>query len=386
KWQPAGAKTDDLQLEVVDLANRAARSRFVEMPHPLYDGDPNYVAPLKIAAMKALDPVKCPTYQHVKMRAVIAHRGGRPVGRMTAQFDTIYNEYHETKAGWIGHFESIDDASVAHALFDDGIQWLKDQGMEEVFGPANPTMNYQSGLLVENFDRPPFIDNLYNPRYYQALFESYGFAKAKDLLCWWVDSTEGMDTKKRQRIVRIAERIKKREGITIRSASIKDADAEIERIHQLFNGAWQKNWGNCPVPKHEFIELAQDLKQVVIEDLLIFVMVDDRVVGFCLTVPNIVEKMPRNGHLFPFGWTKLVFGLKKTKYLRLYLLGTLPEYRKRGLESIMFAETLLRAKRLGYTGGEVGWTLEDNDLVNRAIESMEGHIDRRYRIYGIDLK
>ena len=389
KWKPAPPtrreKPADVQLEVLDLNKAKDRVRFIDMPAPIYAGDPNYVAPLRIDILKTLNPAKFPPFKHIEMRAFLAHRNGRPVGRMTAQYDKIYNDYHETTAGWVGYFESIDDPDVAHALFDDGIAWLKDQGMVEVFGPANPTMNYQSGLLIENFERPAVIETLYNPRYYEALFNSYGFGKAKDLYAWWMDVSNGMDSPKRKRILRIAERIKKREGITIRNASVKHADREIELIHELFTAGWQKNWGFAPVPKAEFIELAQDLKKIVVEELLMFVMVDDRPVGFALTVPDINEKLPANGRLLPFGWVNLLFGLKKTKHARLFLLGMLPEYRKRGLESIMIAETALRAQRLGYTSGEVSWTLEDNDLVNRAIESMEGYIDRRWRMFGLDL-
>ena len=389
KWNPAPASRlkapDDLELKVIDLSNSRDRSRFIDMAAPIYAGDPNYIAPLRIDIMKTLDPAKFPPFRHTEMRAVIAYRGGRPVGRITTQIDSLYNDYHETKAGWFGYFESIDDPAVTHAMLDDGIGWLKSKGIVEVFGPANPTMNYQSGLLIENFDRPPFIETLYNPPYYEALFNSYGFGKAKDLLVWWIDISNGMDSAKRQRVQRISERIKKREGITIRNASIKNADREIEVLWDLYMACWQKNWGFAPVPREEFIELAQDLKKVIIEELLIFVMKDDREVGFCLTVPNVYEKFPKDGRLFPFGWTKLVTGLKKTKYARLYLLGMLAEYRKRGLESIMFAETVVRARKAGFESGEIGWTLEDNDLVNRAIESMEGRIDRRYRVLGLDL-
>ncbi len=379
------APPDDVDLEVIDLRNKRDRTRFLDLAAPIYAGDPNYIAPLRLDMMKALNPDKFAPFEHIEMRAVIAHRGGRPVGRLTCQIDDIYNAYHETKAGWFGYFESIDDPNVAHALFDDGLRWLKDKGMVEAFGPANPTMVYQSGLLIKNFDRPPCVENLYNPPYYEALFDSFGFGKAKDLYAWWIDVSEGMTTDKRKRVVRIADRIRKREGITVRRASVARADEEIALVHELMMAAWEKNWGFAPIPKDEFMELAQDLKKIVIEDLLLFIMVEDRPVAFSFTVPDVYEKMPRDGRLFPFGWTKLAFGLKKTKHARMFLLGTLPEYRKRGLESIMFAETVIRANKLGIMGGEISWTLEDNDLVNRAIESMEGRLDRVYRIYGLDL-
>ena len=250
KWSEAPesrmAPPNDVRIDVIDLRRHRDRVRFIDMPDRIYRGDPNYIAPLRVAILKSLNPDKFPPFKHIEMRAVMAFRGGRAVGRMTCQIDSVYNEYHETKAGWFGYFECEDDPAVAHAMLDDGLRWLHDKGMVEVFGPGNPTMNYQSGLLVENFDRPPVIDTLYNPKYYEALLTSYGFGKAKDLLCWWCDVSNGMDSPKRARVLRIAERIKKREGITVRSASVKNADREIALLSDLFTACWQKIGGSRP--------------------------------------------------------------------------------------------------------------------------------------------
>ena len=139
-----------------------------------------------------------------------------------------------------------------------------------------------------------------------------------------------------------------------------------------------------PLAKEEFLWLAQDIKEVAIPELILFVEVKGQTIGFCATIPNVNDRLPKDGRLFPLGWTKLLFGgLKKSPHARLYLLGTLPEYRNRGLETLMFYETLTRAKDIGIVGGEIGWTLEDNDLINRAIEIMDGRLDRKYRILGL---
>lgn len=389
-WEPAtpGRVTDvaSVRIEPLDLTRRADRQRFIDMPEPLYEGDPHYIAPLRLQMDKFLDPKRNPSFDSLEVHAFLAYQGRRPVGRMTAQIDRMYNDYHESKTGFFGFFESINDRTVAHAIIDHGLRWLKDRGMREAIGPANFTLNHQVGLLVENFDRPPFVEETYNPRYYEELLTSYGLAKAKDLLVWWTESASGMTSKNRRRIDRISRKIQEREGISIRHVDLSRANEEMELMFELYVQAWQKNWGFAPVTKREFLWIASDLQEIIIPELVLFVEVGGRAVGFSATVPNVNERLPRNGRLLPFAWTKLLFGgAKKVRTARLYTLGTLPEYRKRGLESLMFRETLLRAREAGILGGEIGWTLEDNDLINRAIETMDGHIDRRYRLLGIEL-
>mgnify|MGYP006267449171 CR=1 FL=1 len=374
----------NVRVDVVDFAHKADRRRFLNVAAPLYKHDANYIEPLRIGIDKFLDPAKNPAYDHIDVHPMIAYRNGRPVGRMTVQIDREYEEANEKRVGFFGFFESIDDRRVAHALFDQGIRWLRERGCVEVLGPANFNLTHNSGLLVKNFDRPPFVEQLYNPPYYEELVTSFGFGKAKDFYVWYIDIRDGMASPNRARIEKIAERIQRKEGITFRSVDLKNFAKEVDSVHDIFTAAWEKNWGFAPISKKEFEWICEDIASIVVPELIIFAQVDGRDVGFALTVPNVNERLPRSGKLFPFGWTGLL-NLKKTQAARLYLLGLKKEYRKRGLESVLFRETLERARQKGMTGGEIGWTLEDNHLINRAIESMDGWLDRIYRIYGMTL-
>ncbi|NJK89192.1 MAG: GNAT family N-acetyltransferase [Myxococcales bacterium] len=193
-----------------------------------------------------------------------------------------------------------------------------------------------------------------------------------------------MRTPSRERIARISERTKKKEGLSFRTADISNLPHEIDTVHRLFTKAWEKNWGFAPFSKKEFEWICEDIATIAIPELILFAMVDGKEVGFVLTVPNVNENMPRSGRLLPFGWLKLL-RVKKTKHARLYLLGVVPEYRRRGLEAVMFDETVRRANSIGIHAGEVGWTLEDNHLINKSIQAMDGTLDRIYRIYGMKL-
>ncbi len=388
RWEPGpptrsrdpGAVT----LEVVDLRKRGDRARFVDMIHPLYAGDPHFIAPLRMQQMHFLDLAKNQSLAQLEIHAVLAYREGRCVGRITGHIDRAYDAYHGTKAGWFGFFESIDDRRVAHALLDEALRWVRSRGATEIIGPMNFTTNHQCGLLVQNFERPPVIEMTYNPAYYAGLLESYGLAKAKDLHAWWIDVTRGLDDPRLKRFADIAEKVKKRSGLTIRGARMGEFEREVATIFTIYNQAWQRNWGFVPVSEAEFKMIAKDLKQIIVDSLVL--VVEDRAgkpVGFSVTLPDVNQVMPRDGRLFPFGWYKLLTGMKSVKTGRLFTLGVVPAYRKRGVESLLCVETALRAKELGMSGGEIGWTLEDNDLINSPIQALGGKLDRVYRLYGV---
>lgn len=383
---PPGRVTERVGVEIVtvDLSIRRDRKRFMNVADPLYANDPNYIAPLRIDQNKFLDPEKNKAFRYLDVRAFIAVRDDRDVGRLTVQVDHEYERHNGKRVGFFGFFESVDDVRVAHAMLDEGLRWLKAQGCVEVFGPANFTLNHQAGCIIDNFSRPPMVEESYNLPYYEKLLTSFGFGKAKDLYIWWIDLDDGLDTPRRSRIAKIADRVRNREGVTLRTGRVKEIDKEIERIFDIYVAAWEKNWGFAPPLKEEFLDLAEPMKQIVIEDLALFVEVEGKPVAFALTLPNVNEKLPKNGRLFPFGWTGLL-SLKKTETGRLWTLGTIPEYRKRGLESMLFIETLKNCRKNGIMRGEIGWTLEDNWLINRAIEAMEGRRDRTYRIFGLTL-
>jgi hypothetical protein len=375
-----------VRIETIDLGKKRDRKRFLDVADAIQAGDPNFISPLRMERMKFLDTAHNPSLAALELRAMIAVRNGRDVGRITAHVDLAYNAHHAVKAGWFGFFESIDDVHVAHALLAAAVEWAKLKGASEIIGPNNFTTNHQSGLLVENFDRPPFIEMTYNPKYYERLLTSFGFAKAKDLLAWWIDVTKGTDDPKMKRYHDISQKVQKRYGLKIRGTRMADFNAEVAILFRLYNECWAKNWGFVPVTEPEFKTIAADLKQIIVDSLCL--IVEDKhqkPVAFSVTLPNVNELMPKNGRLFPFGWWKLATGMKRIKHARLVLLGVAPGHRQHGVESMLCIETALRAKSIGMLGGEISWTLEDNVLVNRAVETFGGHLDRRYRMFGLDL-
>lgn len=386
-WSRRPLESNDIEIRSIDLGNSSDRRRFLDAGENAQRHDANYIAPLRFERMKFLDTKKNPALAALEIQAFLAWRQNQLVGRITAHIDRAYNDYHGTRTGWFGFFDCANEIDVAYRLLDRAVFWVQERGMDEIIGPNNFTTNHQSGMLVENFSRPAVVEMGYNPPYYAGLVESYGFGKAKDLLAFWVDVSSGDTDPLIQRFRQLSDKARERYGFRIRPGQMGDFENEVRLIFRLYNECWQKNWGFVPIDETEFRAIAKDLRSIIEPELVL--IVEDkqgRHVAFSIALPNINEVMPRNGRLFPFGWYSLLFRRSRIRTARLFTLGVVPAYRKRGVEAMLCFETAAAAKRLGYASGEIGWTLEDNILINRAVESFGGRLDRRYRLFGLDLR
>lgn len=378
--QPVAA-AKSVQVEPVRSA--VDRDRFIRFQYDLYRNDRNFVPPLQMERRDFLDPAKNPFFLHAEVDLFLARRNGEIVGRVAAVNDRNFNAFWRSKAVGFGLFETIDDPEVAQALLGAVEDWGRERGLGQLMGPVSFSTNYECGLLVDGFDSPPVFLMPYNARYYGELFERAGLRKAKDLFAWEMLSSQEPPEK----VVRIAEKIRQREGITVRPVNMADLEGEIARIKKVYNAAWERNWGFVPMSDAEFEHMAKDMRSVVVPELLLIAEIEREPVAFAMTLPDMNRafiKVPE-GRLtkfgLPIGVVKLAMAQKQIRWARLMALGIKEGYRRRGLDAVLYLDTLRAARKLGYAGGEIGWTLEDNALVNRAIESMGGRHYKTYRMY-----
>jgi len=355
------------------------RRKFLKFPYALYAQEPCWVPPLYLDRKKMISRDKNPWFQHGEAEFFLAFRAGRVVGRIAAINNRRYNEENEAQVGWFGFFDCEDDLEVARALLDTVEKWHIARGMRELLGPANFSSNEDWGSTIEGFEVPPVFLSPFNLPCQPVHLEALGFQKAKDLLMWNMDITKPPPEK----VVRLAEKIRAREGIRVRPVDMKRLAEETVRIRDIYNKAWEKNWGFVSMSEAEFEALVADMKMVAIPEMTLFAEVDGEPAGFCLTLPdmNQVFKTMKGGRLFPLGIFKLLFGRKKINRGRLFIMGIKPEYRRRGLDAVLMLETFLNGRKLGWVGGEVGWTLEDNDAINRLIQLFGSKPIKRYRVF-----
>jgi len=370
-------------VSVEQVRTRHERQEFVDFPWQIYEGDEHWCPPLKIEAHASIDPNKHPFYKHGAAAQFLARREGKVVGRISVSDDPNYNAEHHANVGCFGMFESVDDPDVARSLVNAAARWLRARGRTSMIGPIDYSTNYPSGLLVEGFDTAQRVMMNHNPRYYADLLEECGLEKAKDMYAWWFDG----DNPSLDDWVRRAERIARRGAVTIRPVRLDDFDAEVARCMQVYNQTWEKTWGFVQMTPEEFRHTAQQLKQMAVPELLLLAEVADQPVGFCVTLPDANEAIrPTNGRLtswgLPIGLVKLLRGMKRIRTARMAVLGVLPAFRKRGIAELMILRTFHHGKhKLGYTGAELGWTLEDNEMINRTVESVGAKRYKRFRIF-----
>jgi GNAT superfamily N-acetyltransferase len=373
-----------LAIEVVAISGKSGLKEFVEWPGSIYLNDPHWVSPLHIAVKELLDKAKHPFYANADAEFFVARRDGRTVGRIAAIIDRNHNKFHEEKAGFFGFFESIDDAEVAKALINTARQWVSARGAEFLRGPVNPSTNYECGLLVDGFDSSPMVMMTYNPRYYPKLMEQAGLQKIKDLYSF-VNTADGVDLAK---ISRVSDRAMKRHGVTVRPVNMKDFQGEVARIWDVYNAAWEKNWGFIPMTREEFFLMGKEMKQVLKPEMVLIGEIAGRMIGFALALPDVnVALKPAKGRLLPTGLLKILYYQRKIRAVRVIALGVVEEFRTSGVAAGFYAALVRNARKLGYDQEcEMSWILEDNVLMTRSLELMGAKRSKTYRLYQMELR
>jgi len=365
------------------VASKDEKKTFIEFPYSHYENDKFWVAPLLIEQKKLLDPNKNPFYNNAEIALFNVSFNDKHAGRIAAIIDHRYNKFHNTKTGFFGFFECIDQQSTADLLFKVAEDWLREKGMNTIMGPSNPGMMDELGILVEGFDKYPTILMPYHKDYYDKIIQKAGYKKEMDLLAYLVTQ----DSVDHERANRAMEIVKKRlPGISIRKINLRKIKDEVKIIREIFNSAWSKNWGFIPLSKEEFDNLASDLKSIVDNDFAHIAEIDGEPIAFSIALPDynqIFRNM--NGRLFPTGLFKILWNRKKINKVRTALMGVIPEYQGRGIDALLHREAINSGLKNGIFSSEVGWILENNVQMVRVAEKLGGTIDKRYRIYSKSL-
>ena len=365
------------------MKSRRELKRFVKVPFRLNRDQPNWVAPLIHERMQFLDRSRNPFFEHAEAEFFVAERDGEPVGRISAHTDEHWDTYQGGNDAMFGFFEAVNDPAVAAALLDAACEWARERGRERILGPMNFTTNDELGLLIEGYDLPPMILQPWNPPYYGELIEGGGFAKAMDLLMWWLALGELKEGNEFHPMIHAAaEKVETEHGITIRSMDKGDMAAELQRFRDVYNEAWGDNWGFVPITEEEVDFQAKTLKQVLEERWTFIAERDGEVLGAALTLPDINQALAKlNGRLLPLGWLRLLRAQRKIDKVRVFALGVRPEYQHTGIAAAFYIRHLEEADPDRVYGGETGWILETNEAMNRAMEGMGGRVVKKYRIY-----
>jgi hypothetical protein len=365
------------------VETRSQQKRFVNLPWRIYRDDPCWIPPLVMSQEELLGFRPCPFYEKSRSRSFLATRGAQDVGRITAIVNAGHIERYNEQRGFFGFFECDDDPVAAKALFDAAKDWLHAQGMTSIRGPANPSLNYECGLLIEGFDTAPFFMMTHNKPYYAGLVEAQGFGKVEDLYAFWgqLSMLSSLDAK----LGVMVEGVKERFGVTVRPLDRSRFDEEVRMFLEIYNSSLSGTWGFVPLTPAEINHMAASLKHLIVPELALVAEVEGRPIGtvFCLLDYN-----PRikaiNGRLFPFGFLKLLWNKKAIKRMRAISTNVIPEYQAWGVGLVLHAALVPRLFDWGMQEVEFSWVLESNHLSKRTLERGGALVTKKYRIYQDD--
>jgi GNAT superfamily N-acetyltransferase len=371
-----------VSLEIRPVADRRDMRRFIALPSTLYRNEPRWIAPLNMDMRKRLDREHNPFFDHAEAEYLMAWRDGQPVGRISAHIDRRLNEFQNNRWGLFGFFECEDSRETADALLGAAEAWLLERGCDRMVGPMDFTTSDEVGLMIEGYERRPIILSSWHHPYYRELVEGYGFEKAVDWLMWSLHISGR--SRVRDGIWRMADKVESEHGIVCRPMRKRDLDNEITRFLEVYNAAWERNWAAVPLTEAEVRHYAASLKPVLDENWVYLAERVDtgEVVGAALTLPDYNQVLAHlGGRLLPFGWAKALYYRRKIDAVRVFALGVKPEYQHTGVAARFYQLHFEAAERTPQKGGEMGYILETNRPMNRAMAGMGGEIVRRFRVY-----
>jgi hypothetical protein len=376
------AQASDLRIEPV--RTRRQLDQFIRLPSRLYRGHKGFVAPLVLERRDALRHEKNPYFRHGEAQYWLAWRGDRPVGRISAQVDSLYLERHGADVGHFGFLDAEDDAAAFRGLLAAAEGWLAARGMRRLQGPYNLSSNEECGLLIDGFESTPMMMMGFSPPYVGERLAALGLHKAKDLVAYDVV----IPHEPPRHLKHAASRLTGNDRIRIRPLDMSRYEAELQTVIDIFNDAWSENWGFIPFTDAEMRHAASSMKPLIRPDLVWIGEIDGQAACMVVCLPNLCEAIDGlEGEILPFGWLKLLWRLKVSglKTGRVPLMG-LRKRHHRSAAGTMLLHALLERLRTGMLGAglkriEMSWILEDNLPMRRVIEDVGGRVYKTYRIY-----
>ena len=366
--------------EIQVVTTRSQKREFMELIWRLYKDDPNWIPPLRGNQQELVGFKKHPFYERNKVRTFIVIRDGLTVGRIAAIVNYGHNERYEEKRGFFGFFDCEEDSEAARLLFDAASEYLRSEGMTDMRGPCNPSLNYELGCLVKGFDTPPAFMMTYNWPYYEKLIQEYGFEKTQDLYAFEGRLANIKDLN--PKFYFVIEEVKRRFNLNLRKADKNKLGKEAALFVEIYNKALVSTWGFVPLSPAEAQHIAGSMKLLIDPDCTTIIEVDNKPVGIALGLLDFNPLIKQiDGRLFPFGFLKLLFGRKSIKRVRLMSNNILPEFQRWGLGLVALDHMMPDVVARGIHECEFSWVLESNHLSRGSLERAGATLIKTYRLY-----
>ncbi len=368
-------------IEIQPVMTRKQRKQFLQLPWAIYRDDPYWVPPLQVNQEELLNFRKHPFYDDAEIATFLALRDGVAVGRIAAIINHAHNRRHTNdQRGFVGFFECIHDLDVSHRLFDAAREWCAERGMKALRGPVNPSLNYECGLLVENFTKSPTFMMTYNPDYYPGLWEDYGFEKAQDLLSF-IGNRSNLETLEKKIHFIVQESIR-RFNIETRPLDPRRFREDVKTFLEIYNASLGATWGHVPMSDQEITCVSRSLRHLIAPKLTTIAEIDGKPVGCTFGLLDYNPRIKKiRGRLLPFGFIRLLWRKRQIRRVRMVSTNVLPEYQRWGIGVVLASRMVPSALKFGIQEAEFSWVLESNKLSRKTLERGKVSVEKRHRIY-----
>jgi GNAT superfamily N-acetyltransferase len=371
------------KVTIQSVSTRKQRKQFLNLPWQLYRHDPNWVPPLRFDQAEMVGYHKHPFYARNRIQTFLAIKDGEVVGRIAAIDNQDHVEAKDEQLGFWGFFESTNNQHVADALLDAARSWLSERNLPIMRGPANPSLNHTTGMLIDGFDSPPTFMMTYNPPYYPRLIEQAGGEKAQDLFAYWanIDMLPASSAKHGP----IADEIAERYNVVCRPMNRKKFREEVELFLHVYNRSMVNHWGFAPMSDREIGKMAAGMQHLLIPELAIVAEIDDKPIGVVLCLPDfnpLIKKI--DGRLLPFGVFRLLWAKRQIRKVRIMAANVVPEYQMLGVGLVMLRALVPYGLRYGLKEVEYSWIAESNRLSRGSLEKGGAKLIKTYRVYDFD--
>ncbi len=385
-------------IEVERFANtdpgaRAKLRAFVDFHRSHYRGDPRYIPLLdyeylgfRMLGIVGYFEPRSLFLQHAAIAFFMAYDGRRePVGRCIAFVNDDHNAHWNEKTGFFGFFESVDDQEVTDRLLRAAGDWLRERGMQTMRGPQNLPVNQATpGVLTEGLDSRPVIYYHYNKPCYLDLLTAAGLRPVKRVRSWEVPVDVPMEAK----LQRVAEIVQKRGGVVFETWAERPLAERKREMLDIYNDAWNDNWGFVPYRAEEFFKVIDDEQLIVDRGQFSIAYCRGEPAAFFGAVPNILDCL-RPSRLFPrfelWRAARMLLTKGSITGMRFGYLGVKKKFRNRGLEGLLLWKQKIYTQRHGYEYCDVGYVLEDNAPVLTMLDMMNAVPSKTYTILEMPL-
>ena len=367
-------------MKIIEVRSKNDMSSFVYLPKVIYKDDRYYAPPIWLDEKKAYKADNNPILKNSDFKLfLLLDDKESPIGRIISYIDFNHNNYYKVDMGFFGAFECTKDAGAAKMLIEAAENYLIEKGVKIIRGPINPVAE-NWGFVFKGCESSPVYMSPYNPFFYNDFFTDLGYFKAKDLLVYEADVKKGYMLP--DRFIKFSEKFSNRyPNIKIRRLDMRRIKEDARSIWEISNTALADNWGYVPLDLSVMEDMLSKLRLIVDPDAVWMVEDGKKAVGFCLGFPDINVLLKKiNGSLLPFGWIKLLSGVKKLRDYRLFGLAVHPKWQGKALDVLMYINLYkhLAHKKIRM---EANYILEDNLHIKNSIEKLGFIHSKTYRVY-----